>query len=259
MFNAQLFEDHSIVQEVVRKRRGADLGWKEWQAFETTEAYESSEIPSLLTTAFTLRSGKATSSEVYHCRHARKKGFNCGTKVKVIFSEADESVKVEEVGGEHNHEMEVNEEAQGSNLRWTAAQTKVVMTGVLNEASPTVIRRNLKEHFPEGKLPSAIQIANKIAHCRKQVSATKQVLTTGDLRKLISENSEIDYNDDNKSYVAFSEVIDDRGEEGVRFTVIFTTPSLAARMSPELIQDDATYRFLFVIDFSSTVSYYQYN
>ena len=179
--------------------------------------------------------------------------------MKVIFSEADESVTVEEVGGEHNHEMEVNEEAQGSNLRWTAAQTKVVMTGVLNEASPTVIRRNLKEHFPEGKLPSAIQIANKIAHCRKQVSATKQVLTTGDLRKLISENSEIDYNDDNKSYVAFSEVIDDRGEEGVRFTVIFTTPSLAARMSPELIQDDATYRFLFVIDFSSTVSYYQYN
>ena len=63
-------------------------------------------------------------SEVYHCRHARKKGFNCGTKVKVIFSEADDSVTVKEVGGEHNHEVEVNEEAQGSNLRWTAFQTK---------------------------------------------------------------------------------------------------------------------------------------
>ena len=36
------------------------------------------------------------------------------------------------------------------------------MTGVLNEATPTVIRRNLREHFPEGKLPSAIQIANKL-------------------------------------------------------------------------------------------------
>ena len=67
----------------------------------------------------------------------------------------------------------------------------------------------------------------------------------GELRKLIAENSEIDYNDDNKSYVAYSEVIDDMGEEGVRFTVLFTTPTLAARMSPELIQDDATYRFLF--------------
>ena len=82
------------------------------------------------------------------------------------------------------------------------------------------------------------------------------MLTTGDLRKLISENSQIDYNDENKSYVAFSEVIDDRGEEGVRFTAIFTTPSLAARMSPELIQDDATYRYLFLIGYSSTMSYH---
>ena len=112
----------------------------------------------------------------------------------MVFSEVDDGVAVEEAGGEHNHEV-VEEIVEGSNLRWTAQQTKVVMTGVLNEASPTVIRRNLKELFPEGKLPSAIQIANKIAHCRKQVSATKQVLTTGDLRKLIAENSEIDCND----------------------------------------------------------------
>ena len=77
------------------------------------------------------------------------------------------------------------------NLCWTAEQTKVVMTGVLNEATPTVIRRNLREVFPENKLPTAIQIANKIAHCRKQVNATRQVLATGDLRRLIAENSEI--------------------------------------------------------------------
>ena len=191
----------------------------EWQSFETKEEYERSEIPALLKTTFTLRSGKGTSSEVYHCRFARKKGFNCGKKVKVVFSEGDDSVTVDEVGGEHEHDVLAAEQVEGSNLRWTALQTKVVMTGVLNEASPTVIRRNLKEHFPQGKLPSAIQIANKIAHCRKQVSATKQVLTTGELRKLIAENSEIDYNDDNKSYVAFNEVIDDMGEEGVRFTV----------------------------------------
>ena len=83
----------------------------------------------------------------------------------MVFSEVDDGVAVEEAGGEHNHEV-VEEIVEGSNLRWTAQQTKVVMTGVLNEASPTVIRRNLKELFPEGKLPSAIQIANKIAHCQ---------------------------------------------------------------------------------------------
>ena len=60
--------------------------------------------------------------------------------------------------GEHNDEVEVNEEAQGSNLHWTAVQTKVVMTGVLNETSPTVIRKILKERFPKGKLPSATRL-----------------------------------------------------------------------------------------------------
>ena len=120
--------------------------------------------------------------------------------------------------GEHNDEVEVNEEAQGSNLDWTAVQTKVVMTGVLNETSPTVIRKILKERFPKGKLPSAIQIANKIAHNQKQVSATKQVLTTGDLRKLISENSQIDYNDESKSYAGKNLVID-----GTFCTILFNT------------------------------------
>ena len=57
-------------------------------------------------------------------------------------------------------------------------------------------------------------------------------MTTGDLRRLIAKNSEIDFNDENKSYVALNEVVDDEGKNGVRFTVIFTTPSLAARMSP---------------------------
>ena len=84
------------------------------------------------------------------------------------------------------------------------------------ERGPTVIRRNLREHFPEGKLPSAIQIANKIVHCRKQVRATKQVLTTEDLRKMIAENSEIDFDDENKSYVASNKVVDDERRQGVR-------------------------------------------
>ena len=160
MFIVQIFEAHLIIgQEVRRKKRGVESDWKELEAFETREEYERSEIPALLKTTFTLRSGKGTSSEVYHCRFARKKGFNCGKKVKVVFSEADDSVTVDEVGGDHNHDVVAVEEVEGSNLRWTSLQTKVVMTGVLNEASPTVIRRNLKEHFPEGKMPSAIQIA----------------------------------------------------------------------------------------------------
>ena len=79
---------------MARRRRGVEIDWQEWQAFESREDFETSEIPALLKTVFTLRSGKATSSQVYHCRHARKKGFNCGTKVKVVFSEVDDGVTV---------------------------------------------------------------------------------------------------------------------------------------------------------------------
>ena len=90
---------------------------------------------------------------------------------------------------------------------------------MLNETSPTVIRKILKERLPKEKLPSAIKIANKIAHNnQKQVSATKQVLTTGDLRKLISENSQIDYNDESKSYAGKNLVID-----GTFCTILFNT------------------------------------
>ena len=220
------------------------MDWRDWEVFETRKKWDTSEVVENLKTDFTLRTGKLSSRQVYHCRFARKKGFNCGVKVKLTFSEVDDSVSVQGLG-EHNHELQVQEEQEGAkNICWTTEQTKVVMTGVLNEATPTVIRRNLREVFPENKLPTSIQLANKIAHCRKQVNATRQVLATGDLRRLIAENSEIDFNDENKSYVAFNDVVDDEGESGVRFTVIFTTPALAARLSPELIQDDATYRFM---------------
>ena len=195
---------------MVRKTRGKDLEWSDWKVFETSQELEASDVAAMLRTNYTLRTGKNSSLQVFHCRHSRKKGYNCASKVRLMFSEVDDSVIVQEVGGEHNHEIVIGEEQEGENLRWTAGQTNVVMTGVLNEATPTVIRRNLREHFPQGKLPSAIQIANKIAHCRKQVRATKQVLSTGDLRKMIAENSQIDFDDENKSYVAFNEVIDDK-------------------------------------------------
>ena len=36
------------------------------------------------------------------------------------------------------------------------------------------------------------------------------------MRKMIAENSQIDFDDENKSYVAFNEVVDDERHQGVR-------------------------------------------
>ena len=70
--------------------------------------------------------------------------------------------------------------------------------------------------FSLGQVAFCYPNRKQVAHCRKQVRATKQVLTTGDLRKMIAENSEIDFDDENKSYVAFNEVVDDVRHQGVR-------------------------------------------
>ena len=68
----------------------------------------------------------------------------------------------------HNHEIDDDYIPGGGRenyYKWTSDQTKKVMEGVMNKATPTVIRRNLKAHFGQGMvMPSGIQLVNKIAH-----------------------------------------------------------------------------------------------
>ena len=132
----------------------------------------------------------------YH-RYARKKGFNCATKFRVIhFDSPAQTVRVETVKGDHNHELDVLEESESGNLRWTAAQTRIIMAGVLNEASPRAIWQEIENKMPSGKLPSRTQLANKIAHCRKQLSVPNKTRRTaeGEFGILVEQNSEPDSN-----------------------------------------------------------------
>ena len=236
-------EDLEQVAPKKKGRRGADLPWEEFTTFDTKEDFDNSTIPEMLTGGFTRRSGKQGDIQTWHCKFARRKSYLCQTRFKVTFSASSDHVYIETVGANHNHEVDPNIENEGGNLCWTAEQTKVVITGILNEAKPAVIRRNLKEYFPEGKMPTAVQLSNKISNCKNNLNEVKQVVTTGELKKLIEEHKEPDDTDEHKMYIGFSEVVDDQGEANVRFTIVFTTPALAARMSTELIQDDTTYRY----------------
>ena len=87
------------------------MDWRDWEVFETREEWDTSAVVESLKTDFTLRTGKLSSRQVYHCRFARKKGFNCGVKVKLTFSEIDDTVSVQGLG-EHNHELQVKEEQE---------------------------------------------------------------------------------------------------------------------------------------------------
>ena len=124
-------------------------------------------------------------------------------------------------------------------MKWTSAQTKVVMNGIMNKATTTVIRRNLKNHFEEGSMQC--HLSNKIAYCKTIPNESREILMTGDHKEVIKENSEVP-SDRNKMFVAFSEVVEDQGEENIFFAIIFTTPAMKARISAEFIKDDATYR-----------------
>ena len=104
--------------------------------------------------------GRFTDIETFYCKFDKKKGYKCSVKFRVRYSNNSDQVSVETEGGEHTHDQEEVELEEGhpNYLRWTVAQTKVVMTGVMNEATPTVIRRNLRNVFPEGKLLTSFPI-----------------------------------------------------------------------------------------------------
>ena len=155
--------------------------------------------------------GRFTDIETFYCKFDKKKGYKCSVKFRVRYSNNSDQVSVETEGGEHTHDQEEVELEEGhpNYLRWTVAQTKVVMTGVMNEATPTVIRRNLRNVFPEGKLQTANQLSNKIGHCRKLISASKSIFTTGDLKEFISHRLGVPL-DRNQMNVAFTRLLTTR-------------------------------------------------
>ncbi len=80
--------------------------------------------------------------------------------MRVKFSETPDTVLVQNVGGAHNHNLDedfVQDETENY-MRWTTAQTKIITTGVMNEASPTVFKRNLKAEFPGGLMPNYVTV-----------------------------------------------------------------------------------------------------
>ena len=257
-----LQEDNRVRRGGKAGRRGPDLDWQVADEYENKEQFDTSEWKEKIK-EFTLKSGKFTDIETYYCKFDRKKGYKCAVKFRVRYSNNYDHVSVETEGGEHTHELEEAEQEEGhpNYLRWTVAQSKIVMTGVMNQATPTVIRRNLRPEFLEGKLPTANQLSNKIAHCRKLLSASKSTVSTGDLREFITQRLEVPL-DRHQMYVAFHEVVNDQGEDNIRFTLVLATPAMKARLNSDLLQvfihlsqnfsfppnltlafqDDATYR-----------------
>ena len=90
--------------------------------------------------------------------------------------------------------------------------------------------------FLDGKIPSSLQLTNKIADVRRAQNKSQQIFTTHDLREKIREKLDIP-EDDHTPYIGAHEVIDDDETAEPRFFVTWTTKRMLARTSNDMTQD----------------------
>ena len=109
-------------------------------------------------------------------------------------------------------------------FQWTSQQAEIIIQGILNEAKPAVIRRNLTRNnaFINGNEPTALQLSNEIAYLKRTLKSTSQILTTHDLRENIATKLQIP-EDENQAYIVYHEVRDEKEYEEPRFVVIWST------------------------------------
>ena len=157
-------------KESKRKHR---LDWEVANEYNTREEFELSEWKQKLKD-FVLRSGQFTNVVTYCCKFGRRKGYTCAVQIRVRYAESSDHIYVETVNGNHNHEKQyINVEENPNYLKSTEAQTDLVMLGVINNATPAMIKKQLNYNIPDGKMPTANQLANKIAHCKKIMFISK--------------------------------------------------------------------------------------
>ena len=226
--------------------RGRDILWVELSRYADKASYEQSGFYEDIKTCFTLRKGRESEfsdSEHYTCKYARKRGFfACPLQYKIHFLSTSEEVVVLSNTRCHVHKEDLEYQRDGPNIHWTQQQTEIVMTGVKNEASAKVIKRNLQESnlFASGNFPTTSQLNAKIAYCRSIIRRTIEIFDTHQLREKIQEHLEIP-DDELDSYIVYHHVDDENPNEDPHFCIIWTSKKLTARISSDLVQDDTTY------------------
>ena len=213
-----------------KRVRGKDIQWYEFCIFDSTDDFKKSELSVSLTSDFTKKFSRENihaDTETFICKFARRRGYlPCPLKFKVNFFSTSELVLVETnlVHPAHNHVANADHDTEGSAFRWTREQTEMIRQGVANEAKPKVIRRNMENAnlFSGGRVPTSLELNNKIAHVRKQLHGSSQIFDTHKLREKINEFSEIP-DDDLTGYIVSSEVHDEDEDADPRFNIIWTS------------------------------------
>ena len=229
--------------------RGKDIEWVEIARFKDKAAFETSHYFLDIKKYFTLRQGRESwysDSEHYTCKFARKWLFvKCPLQYKVHFMTTSEEVMLQSNTRSHIHQEVTNYDTIGPNRHWTIEQTEIVMNTLRNDGSAKTIERNLRDAnvFSEENFPTRVQLNTKIQHCRSIIRKTIQIFDTHQLRQKIEEKLGVP-TDDTESYIAYNHVDDENEVEDPHFSIIWTSNKLIARISDDMTQDDATYRYV---------------
>ena len=239
--------------------RGKDIEWVEIARFKDKAAFETSHYFLDIKKYFTLRQGRESwysDSEHYTCKFARKRSFvKCPLQYKVHFMTTSEEVMLQSNTRSHIHQEVTNYDTIGPNRLWTIEQTEIVMNTLRNDGSAKTIERNLRDAnvFSEENFPTRVQLNTKIQHCRSIIRKTIQIFDTHQLRQKIEEKLGVP-TDDTESYIAYNHVDDENEVEDPHFSIIWTSNKLIARISDDMTQDDATYRYVCLYCFSQVSS-----
>ena len=245
------FEPRSTRVNAEGKRiRGTDLVWTKKVNFNTPEAFlESNILDEIKETYTSKRKREHETHEVhnYVCHFSQRQKFlPCKKQLRIVFPSDSKEVFVQETGV-HEH-IENPDFVETSHVfKWSKKATEILVTGIKMNSRPKVMLRELRDIncFDGQTEPSQIQIYNKIAHLKKIMNLSENLLTTFQLRQKVQEHTDIPDNDI-QGFVPHYIIEDDADNEGdARFVIVYSTKRLLEAITKsDTAHWDATYRLV---------------
>ena len=235
-----------------RRVRGKDIVWVECMHFDTTDDFIKSDFYVQVKKEFTKKMSREpdhADTENYICKFSRRRGYlPCPLQYKVSYLSHSEEVLVEAnaVHPRHQHDPDPEYGQQGGTIfKWTDEQTEFMKKCLKTFGKPKAILSEMENRnmFRDGRVPTSLQLSNKVRHVRKLIFGVEQIFDTHELREKINENLKVP-DVETHAYIAYHEVNDEEEDAEPRFNIIWTSQKLMKRIDNELTQDDATYRLL---------------
>ena len=190
-------------------------------------------------------------NETWACKFAKKAGYQkCCHLVKREFRSHSTEVVIFNNGEPHRHEPDLEYVTGGKKYLWTKVQEEILLPLIRNKLSAVICLRELQKKDAPNALkiyPTLTQLNTKRKYMyQKLVMEEMTLLDTADLRNYIEAREAVPEDPDQSYIVDWSIDDSDVATGKPRFTVTFSTVNLLKRLRSAFIQDDATYKMIWI-------------